>query len=96
MAPAGPWLRLMPSSPAASVLFDAVVLAMPDAGAERVEKDAAAVFVADALAQPKVISRTAGGAKTLQRERRRCYRPRWRRLGPALRRCSQQAPDFGP
>jgi hypothetical protein len=63
MAPAGPWLRLMPSSPAASVPFDAVVLAMPDAGAERVAKDAAAVFVADALAHPRSSAARLGAQK---------------------------------
>jgi catalase len=51
-----------------SVLFDAVVLAMSEAGAEELAKDAAAVaFAADAFAHLKVIGHTAGAAKLLQR-----------------------------
>ena len=51
-----------------SVLFDAVVLAMPEEGAGRLAQDAAAVaFVADAYAHLKVIGHTAGAMKLLQR-----------------------------
>ena len=51
-----------------SVLFDAVVLAVSEPGADRLAQDAAAVaFVADAYAHLKVIGHTPGAAKLLQR-----------------------------